>query len=799
MMDPLEKRANSKPQPDPRALLKIGLRDEKSLTLSSESTPTWNPPEAQDLDASLPDFEVQELIGRGGMAAVYRVKSQKGSLFALKLLPRELASNPVLAKRFGSEIEILKSLQSPYLVTIHGTGHTLEKLPYYIMDEMKGGDLAKLGQLPPDRTLVYMEQICTGLHHLHSFGLLHRDLKTSNILLNENLDGIKIADFGLAKSHELKLSQMSLTRTGTQVGTLHFLAPELFRNADHLSVQSDLYSLAVIFYQLLTDNLPIGHFEPVSKIPGISTKADPFFEKALSADPDKRFSSAPEFKTAMTRAFTPTSRVKRRAFIASGTALATGGALAYFFKEPPTLTSQISITPLFDVPMCHPWTSENLWGNLSPEQFRLNHFFANPEGHLIHHADDQSDNTFPGKSLTLRAASTFTIVSIEQETHIANLTLDGGTVSAELVNIVTPEIYPDLFDQVVSISENKAVLTGKIHIAQTSNFTGGRSGVHQLTIASSLTGSAPMYISPPRKRIAVILTGDNRHFSGGWFIQGQLISRGPHSLGTGPISIDRGRLIVEDETTINSLSVEQNGVVIIKKALIVASAHFSDSHLPPGTYRDLAKVGIESLTGPGTLTVLGTKKRACTIYQSPVNLSPGKPEIIVAKESGRWDRDQTWAGPQPGRGRHDETGLTVSPRAYRVPSGIVLQGTFLSRGLEYFGGCSLTLEPGSVLELEGSVAFFAFAELRLAGGEVRFGERYSMMARELIGGNLIIEAPTLFRLPNKNFLQEKDFILQGKIQGNAPISFYGDLAEYLYINADTSKFTGGFEILKGTI
>lgn len=798
-MDPLEERASSPPQPDPRALLKMGLSAEEVLAHPSGSSPSWTPPEAGDLDITLPEFEVQELIGRGGMAAVYRVENRKGAHFALKLLPRELASNPVLAKRFGSEIDILKSLQSPYLVAIHGTGKTLEELPYYIMDEMKGGDLAKLGQLPPDRVLIYMEQICEGLHDLHSFGLLHRDLKTSNILLSEDLDTIKIADFGLAKSHELELSQMSLTRTGTQVGTLHFLAPELFRDADLLSIQSDLYSLAVIFYKLLTDNLPIGHFEPVSKALDIPTKADPFFERALSADPDKRFASAPEFQAAMMEAFTPISPIKRRAFIAGGATLAAGGALAYIFKKPPTLTSNISTTPFFEVPMSHPWTSEKLWGELSPAQFLLNHFIANPEGHLIHYADDQDDNAFPGKSLTLKPASTLTLVGLEKKTHIEDLCLDGGTISAELVNIVTPEIYPNLFDQVTSITRNLAVLTGEIHIKQTSIFTGGRSGVHQLTIASTLTGSAPMYISPPRKRIAVVLTGDNRNFSGGWFIQGQLTSRGRHALGTGPISIDRGRLIVEDETIINSLSVEQNGVVIINKALTVESAHFNGSQLSPGTYQDLAESGFENLTGRGTLTVLGTKKRALTIYRSPVHLSPGEPEVIVATKSGRWDRDETWSGPHPGRGHHDETGLTVSPRAYRVPSGIILQGTFLSRGLEYFGGRSLTLEPGSIFELEGSMAFFAFAELRLAGGELRFGEHYSMMARELIGGNLIVEAPTLFRLPNKGFLQEKDFILQGKIQGHAPISFYGDPEEYLYINADTSEYTGTFEILKGTI
>jgi len=790
------------PSPSPLDLLKIGLDSNSPLSESGSHSGNWTPPTADELNKDLPDFSVLQLIGRGGMAAVYRVEDQEGRNFALKLLPRELASNPVLVRRFGSEIEILQSLTHPHLVTIHGTGRTQSGLPYYFMDEMQGGDLAIMKQLPPALCSEFMEQICSGLQYLHSLGLLHRDLKPSNILLNQDRTSLKIADFGLAKSHELELSQMSLTRTGTQIGSLHFLAPELFRDPDLLSIQSDLYSLAVICYQLLTGNLPIGLFVPASKTPGIPTSTDAFFEKALSSDPEQRFQSADEFRLEMLNALAPPSPMKRRLFISGGATLIAGGAIAYLLKRPgppSPLISQTITSPQFEVPVTYPWNSTELWGELTPAQFALNHFIAAPEGHLIHYSDDTLNNTFPGKSLTLQSASTLTLAGIENSICVENLILDGGTVTAELVNVVKAELFPDLFSKIVQINNNKAVLNGKITVLQTSSLTGGRSGVHELHIQASISGKAPIYISPPRKRIAVVLSGDNRNFSGGWFIQGQLTCAGENTLGNGPVHIDRGRLIIKESTKIKFLQLDRNGALDLEADLEVSGAIVNGTHLQPGEYLQDTLAGSGNFNGTGRLIVSGLTKDSCDIFQPSILVEPGEPRTIVARQSGRWDRDQTWDDRHPGRGRHDENGLHVSPHHYRVPSGIILHGTFLSRGLEYFGGSSLTLEPGSVLELEGSMGYFAFAELRLAGGEIHFGQRYSMMARELIGGTLVVEAPTLFSLPNKQFLQEKDFILQGKIKGHSSILFYGDAEEYLYLNADTSEFTGRFEIQSGTI
>ena len=212
-------------------------------------------------------------------------RNNTGDIFAIKLLPHDFASNPVSLKRFESEIKILKSLDHPNLVTTHEAGVSASGLPYFVMEEMTGGDLGSLGNLSLETCLDYVSQVCEALEFLHLSGLLHRDLKPSNLLLNEDRSVVKIADFGLAKPLGAELSQMSLTRTGTQVGTMHFLAPELLTDPDLLSMRSDLYSLGVVLYYLLTGNLPVGHYEPVSTPPGHHPERRCIFQTRLKLEP----------------------------------------------------------------------------------------------------------------------------------------------------------------------------------------------------------------------------------------------------------------------------------------------------------------------------------------------------------------------------------------------------------------------------------------------------------------------------------------------------------------------------------
>ena len=412
----------------------------------------------------------------------------------------------------------------------------------------------------------------------------------------------------------------------------------------------------------------------------------------------------------MFKALTPDNSFSRRKMLAAGGLLAVGGVVTNRFLNRPKdipLTPGTSYSPSFDVAICHPWTSPTLWGELSPEQFKLNQFVANPEGHLVHYTEDGGENTFPGKSLTLKSASSLTIAGTNEAAHVENLHLEGGTVSGELVRAVKPEVYPELSEQVAGIANNQAVLTGNIFVTQTSNFSGGRSGVHQIIIQSQLQGTAPMYISPPRKRIGVVVAGDNQLFTGGWFIQGNLTSRGSNSLGPGPVTIDRGWLIIENDSEIGAMRLDQNGTLILNANLTVKGAVIHGTKMQPGTYTsgDLNKQLFQNIRGEGTLTVLESQGTPPDIFQSKVTRSEGEGKTITAIASGRWNRSKTWDGELPGYGKHDENGLLVSPNIYRVPAGITIRESSQALGLSYFGGSALVLEPDSVLEIDGGMGF----------------------------------------------------------------------------------------------
>lgn len=796
--------------PDPRDLLKLGMSDDLVTRLhGSSQSYLWEPPTVEELDPQLSGMTVLSLIGRGGMAAVYRVRNPDNTTAAIKLLPAELASDPVLEKRFSGEIDILTSLDHPRLIRVHRHGRTSSGLPYYVMDDMVDGDLGKAAPVPPEKAVVYIGQVCEGLAHLHEKGLLHRDLKPSNILLSENLTDLRIADFGLAKQSDLTFSQMSLTRTGAQVGTVHFLAPELYLDANSESVQSDLYSLGVIFYQLLTGKLPIGHFKKISEIDGVPRAADAVMMRALSSEPEARYLTAREFMRAVEEAFGRRTFVSRRTLLIGGMTTLAGGT-AWHFSKPGPLVSGTTRTPRFDRPITHPWTSPVLWPGVGVEQMALNHLIAGAEAHLIHYAPGDSGpavpgfskSVFPGKSLTLESSASLALTGFPGGAHIDDLRLDGGTVSSDFARLVSPGDYPELNAALGDFNDSSGILSGKITILQTSTFHTGLIGKCPLFIESSLQGDSPIFIAPPRLGRGVEFSGDHSRFTGGWFVQGDLVFRGPLAGGSGGIRLDRGSLRVHEECTLGPLKVLRSGRVHLFAPTTFASVTLNGRIVPPGTYQRAESadaLGVGNFEGEYPVIVLGEGGETPEIFLPRVTVLEEAPRVVSARRSGRWNHPDTWDGPPPIRARHDATGLTLPPIDYRVPEGIVLRGTFDPRGLEYFGGRSLTLEPGSVFEPEGNIGYLAFADLRLAGGRLVFGTKHSMFARELLGGNLRILAPTLFRMPDLSHLQPKDFVLQGTISGSHPIHVRGDRDEFLYINATTADFSGVWEIEEGTL
>jgi predicted Ser/Thr protein kinase len=200
-------------------------------------------------------FQVEKLLGRGAMGAVYRARHTETSvLVALKFLAPGLGANPGVLARFEREAAILKQLQHPNIVRLIATGK-VQKTPFMVMEYIEGKDLQQVlrhhGPFLWEEVVEFGKHICAALQHAHDKGVIHRDLKPSNLMIME--DGtIKLTDFGIAKD----LDVTGLTADHHTLGTAAYMSPEQCRGERTLTAKSDLYSLGVVLYELLTGKKP---------------------------------------------------------------------------------------------------------------------------------------------------------------------------------------------------------------------------------------------------------------------------------------------------------------------------------------------------------------------------------------------------------------------------------------------------------------------------------------------------------------------------------------------------------------
>ncbi len=279
----------------PAGLMALGLRP-------ATQTTSWRLLSTEELRGVLPGYEVLELIGRGGMGAVYKARQPGLSRnVAIKVLPLEISADPDFADRFRREARILANLHHPSIVAVYDSGETTEGHLFYVMEFVEGTDLQKricAGEVEAGFAARVIDQVCFALEHAHGHGIIHRDLKPSNVLLGPN-DSLKVADFGLAiQSSDL---QERLTRTGMTLGTAEYAAPEQ-ASAKEVGPQTDIYSLGVLAYELLTGVLPRGHFDLPSKMKPVLWRFDQILLKALSQNPAERHGSAAVFRTEFLRA-----------------------------------------------------------------------------------------------------------------------------------------------------------------------------------------------------------------------------------------------------------------------------------------------------------------------------------------------------------------------------------------------------------------------------------------------------------------------------------------------------------------
>ena len=262
-------------------------------------------------------YEVQSILGEGGMAIVYKAYHTKMErLVVIKVMQGWLLSNKNAVERFERESKMTAKLAHPNIVTVFDYGVLNAKEPYLVMEYIKGeslGDkIARQGALPFATAAGIIIQICRGLQEAHSVGIIHRDLKPDNILLQDRSDRpdwVKIVDFGI--SH-LVQGNKRLTKTGKMVGTPEYIAPEQLKDKP-LDIRTDLYALGIILYETLTGRVPF-EGESAEGIlmkhlleppPPLSFHNDDFAEgtpfdaiiaKALRKEPDERYQTATEFR-----------------------------------------------------------------------------------------------------------------------------------------------------------------------------------------------------------------------------------------------------------------------------------------------------------------------------------------------------------------------------------------------------------------------------------------------------------------------------------------------------------------------
>ncbi|MDR3288518.1 MAG: Stk1 family PASTA domain-containing Ser/Thr kinase [Peptococcaceae bacterium] len=250
-------------------------------------------------------YEVIEQIGSGGMAIVYKAKDiLLNRIVTIKVLREQFLSDEDFIRRFRREAQSAASLSHTNIVSIYDVGKDGE-IEYIVMEYVEGRNLKEIirnyAPLLPDQAIYITKQIAEAIKHAHAHKIIHRDIKPHNILITED-GGAKVTDFGIARA----VSAATVTHTGDIVGSVHYLSPEQARGVQS-NEQSDLYSLGIILYELLTGKIPydgetpiaiaLKHLQeqpvPPSKLnPKIRPELEAVIMKAIAKDAEERYASA---------------------------------------------------------------------------------------------------------------------------------------------------------------------------------------------------------------------------------------------------------------------------------------------------------------------------------------------------------------------------------------------------------------------------------------------------------------------------------------------------------------------------
>jgi len=322
----------------PRCAAALLQSTQTEVSGGREGHRAFTPPSVAQLAPMFPQLEIVELLGRGGMGAVYKARQKElDRIVALKILPPGIGDDLAFAERFAREAKALARLNNPGIVAIYDFGRA-DGLFYFLMEFVDGVSLRRLlesGRVSPREALAIVPQICDALQCAHDQGIVHRDIKPENILLDRR-GRVKVADFGLAKLVGTRsepvinagsaASPTAMTDAGKIMGTPAYMAPEQTEHPADVDHRADIYALGVVFYQMLTGELPPKPLQPPSRKVQIDVRLDEVVLQALEKDPERRYQQASQVKTAVETISATSAKQGAKRGVAAGEQTGAGAA-----------------------------------------------------------------------------------------------------------------------------------------------------------------------------------------------------------------------------------------------------------------------------------------------------------------------------------------------------------------------------------------------------------------------------------------------------------------------------------------